>query len=121
VISHACITGPRELSTTLAAAVPAIYSSNFALSKAPAYNFPGDDAHGSSFSVRNKKMHSERRKVWDRAFNGAAIASYEPKLFELVSLMIEKLRSREGATVDASEWSRWLAFDAMGLVGLSPR
>jgi cytochrome P450 len=111
-----CFTGPRQISTTVAAAVPALYSSTTRCNKAVFYNYAGSDPHGSLFATRGKKVHSQRRKAWDRAFNGAALANYGPSLFELVSTTIAQMRSLNGKPTDATEWGRWFAFDAMGKV-----
>jgi cytochrome P450 len=80
------------------------------------YNYSGPDSQGSIFATRSKKVHSARRKAWDRAFNGAALANYEPELFQLISTTIAQMRSLNGKPTDAAAWGRWFAFDAMGKV-----
>jgi len=70
------------------------------------------------FLVREKKLHALRRTAWDRSLNGPALSSYEAKVVQVTTLLINKLTARAGTPVDISRWFRFLSFDVMGEIGL---
>ena len=59
-----------------------------------------------------------RRRAWDQAFNGSALATYEPKGRALTNRFLEQLHAHAGKEINITEWARYFATDFMGWVGL---
>lgn len=70
---------PRALSINNAEAIQDIYGYTSKCTKGPFYdlNYPGRSLH----MTRDRKFHSQRRKLWDRAFTTRG----RSKLFEAVA------------------------------------
>ncbi|KAJ2989844.1 hypothetical protein NUW58_g3261 [Xylaria curta] len=70
--------------------------------------------------------HANRRRIWDRGFSPAALATYEERIVlyaDLLSFRIEGLVREQSpigihrhneAAVNVTEWLSWFAFDVMG-------
>jgi cytochrome P450 len=59
-------------------------------------------------------MHSQRRRVWDRAFTPASLKDYEPMIHRRASQLIEQLSKRKGQEIDLGHWMGCFTLDFMG-------
>ncbi|KAI3289225.1 hypothetical protein DTO002I6_6967 [Penicillium roqueforti] len=113
-------TGPREISINRPSAVVAVNGSHSPCTKAPWYSHVSDDSSKISLnSTRDPNIHRRRRKAWDRGFSMKAISLYEPIVQNKVNVLATQIRSRLNQPLDAAQWTMFLAFDVMGLVGFS--
>ncbi|KAH6904432.1 high nitrogen upregulated cytochrome P450 monooxygenase 2 [Coprinopsis sp. MPI-PUGE-AT-0042] len=113
--------GPNELSITDKDAIPAILGSQ-GMHRGPIWDgrrtgtLPGRD-YGSLIDIRDKHVHSVRRKQWNQAFTGAAVKDYQQILErtgEELSSLLSKVATTPDATVDIARWVSYFAFDFMG-------
>lgn len=56
---------------------------------------PLSEAHSVTF-VRNRVEHRHRRRIWDQGFTTAALASYEPRIAQLLETLVFKFNERAG-------------------------
>ena len=86
-------------------------------------------------STRDVEVHRRRRRAWDRAFSVkcmyapkcacctslilTAMATYAPRVRSKVDVFISQLRERVGQPLNLTEWTMFLTFDVMGVVGFS--
>ncbi|KAL1962758.1 hypothetical protein VTN77DRAFT_9212 [Rasamsonia byssochlamydoides] len=111
-------TGPREISIIRPSAVHAIYGSNSPCLRSTWYSQVSDDVTKISLnSTRDVDVHRRRRRAWDRGFSIKALATYEPRVRSKVDVLISQLRARIQQPVDITQWTMYLTFDVMGLVG----
>ncbi|KAF8532950.1 cytochrome P450 [Trichophaea hybrida] len=111
--------GPCELSINLVDAIPAIYGPTSLCTKSLFYNIVGPEENHSIFHVRNKQFHKERRRAWDKAFNGVNLAIYQPKIERCISVLLQELRTCDVTSdgINITLWASFLAFDVMGETG----
>ncbi|KAL3462282.1 cytochrome P450 [Aspergillus heterothallicus] len=113
-------TGPRELSINRPSAVQALGGPQSLCTKPTWYSHVSDDKTLISLnSTRNPDVHRRRRRAWDRGFSMKALTTYEPRIQHKVDVLVSQIRSRLGQPLNISEWTMYLAFDVMGLVGFS--
>jgi cytochrome P450 len=80
------------------------------------------DSMKDSFSMartRNVEVHKLRRRIWEQAFTQSALATYEPKVKELVDRVVAKCAADDWEVVDIKGEIDNFAFDAMGMLGFS--
>jgi cytochrome P450 len=72
----------------------------------------------SRLVARLSPLDEPRRKYWDRAFSGKALADYAPFVLETGDAFVAQVRkaSTEGP-IDLSKWCSFVAFEVMGLLG----
>lgn len=77
---------------------------------------PGQN-YGSLIDVRDKTIHTTRRKPWNQAFSGAAVKDYQvilERTGEELSTLLRKAAtttpSGETATVDIARWVSYFAY-----------
>ena len=51
-------------------------------------------AKGHLIGARDRAVHAEARKTWNRAFAGSAVKRYEPIVIRRVGELIEALKAR---------------------------
>ncbi|PCG92796.1 Cytochrome P450 [Penicillium occitanis (nom. inval.)] len=113
-------TGPREISINRPSAVQAIHASKSACMRSTWYSQVSDDITVISLnSTRDVEVHRRRRRAWDRAFSVKSMATYAPRVRSKVDVFISQLRERAGQPVNLTEWTMFLTFDVMGVVGFS--
>ncbi|KAL4925251.1 cytochrome P450 [Aspergillus undulatus] len=113
-------TGPRELSIIRSSAVHVFAGPQSACTKSTWYSHVSEDITQISLnSTRDPDVHRRRRRAWDRGFSMKALPTYEPRLQHKVDVLISQIRSRIDEPLDISQWTMYLAFDVMGLVGFS--
>ncbi|KAL4936547.1 hypothetical protein BDV06DRAFT_216594 [Aspergillus oleicola] len=113
-------TGPRELSINRPSAVLAFTNPQSACTKPTWYSHVSDNITQISLnSTRDPDVHRRRRRAWDRGFSMKALPIYEPRLQHKVNVLIAQIKSRLDQPLNISQWTMYLAFDVMGLVGFS--
>ncbi|KAK2734555.1 hypothetical protein FQN55_002597 [Onygenales sp. PD_40] len=107
-----CRTGPGNLSVNVPEAVQAFLGSDSKCSKTPWYeqSLPLVNLH----TMRDKKVHEKRRKVFSKAFSPASLRIYEPRVSEHTEILIQQLAKMDGKPFDATRWCKFWAFDVMG-------
>ncbi|CDU23467.1 related to Cytochrome P450 [Sporisorium scitamineum] len=116
-------TGPREVSVRAASAGVAVMGGRSGFWRGPWY--VGSAGSRSKDVVRNvhavmvEADHKARRKVWEVAFSGEALKSYETILVDVLEVMVEQLerRSRRKETVKIDDYCSFYAYDVMSQVG----
>ncbi|ETW76944.1 hypothetical protein HETIRDRAFT_481064 [Heterobasidion irregulare TC 32-1] len=105
-------TGPNHLHISDAAAIPAVLASrNF--TKGGRYNVTHSTA--SLLNILDPQEHSQRRRIWDRAFSSNAIKGYQDSLYTRVSQLVSILeKNSETGSVNLSQWLSLFSFDFMG-------
>ncbi|KAL4862506.1 cytochrome P450 [Aspergillus spectabilis] len=113
-------TGPRELSINRPSAVHAFCGPQSPCTKPTWYSHVSDDKTQISLnSTRDPDVHRRRRRAWDRGFSMKALVTYESRVQHKVDVLVSQIRSRLGQPLNISQWTMYLAFDVMGLVGFS--
>ncbi|KAF4438949.1 hypothetical protein F53441_12683 [Fusarium austroafricanum] len=90
----------------------ALYSARSPCTKDPFYNVlhPRVSLH----MIREHKEHSNRRKVWDRAFSSKSLQDYEPRITKYTTQLLDRLHEMQGMDINASDWLNFHSFDVMG-------
>ncbi|GME44406.1 putative benzoate 4-monooxygenase cytochrome p450 [Neofusicoccum parvum] len=103
---------PREISINNAEAAQQVYGSSSKCSKGPFYdlNYPARSLQ----MTRDKKFHSQRRRLWDKAFGARAMKDYEQRLMEHFREFDSQLAATKGKPFDATDLCEFLGFDIMG-------
>ncbi|KAL2851910.1 cytochrome P450 [Aspergillus pseudoustus] len=110
-------TGPRELSINRPSAVHAFCGPQSDCTKPTWYSHVSDDKTQISLnSTRDPGVHRRRRRAWDHGFT---LAMYEPRIQHKVDVLVSQIRFRIDKPLNISQWTMYLAFDVMGLVGFS--
>ncbi|KAL4952094.1 cytochrome P450 [Aspergillus filifer] len=113
-------TGPRELSINRPSAIHTFTNPQFACTKSTWYSHVSDDITQISLnSTRDPDVHRRRRRAWDRGFSMKALPVYEPRLQHKVDVLVSQIKARLDQPLNISQWTMYLAFDVMGLVGFS--
>ncbi|KAL5340156.1 cytochrome P450 [Aspergillus crustosus] len=113
-------TGPRELSIIRPSAVQAFCGPQSLCTKPTWYSHVSDDKTQISLnSTRDPEVHRRRRRAWDRGFSMKALITYEPRVQHKVDVLVSQIRSRLNQPLNITQWTMYLAFDVMGLVGFS--
>lgn len=68
-------------------------------------------------TVRDKKVHELRRKVWARAFSPKALHEYDERIAEYSALFCQQIAHMKGQPFDATRWFKFYAWDVMGELG----
>ncbi|KAL4999791.1 cytochrome P450 [Aspergillus recurvatus] len=113
-------TGPREISINRPSAVHPVSGPQSPCTKPTWYSHVSDDITKVSLnSTRDPDVHRRRRRAWDRGFSMKALPTYEPRHQRKVNVLISQIRSRLDQPLNIAQWTMYLAFDVMGLVGFS--
>ncbi|KAL3436403.1 cytochrome P450 [Aspergillus tetrazonus] len=109
-------TGPANLSVSDPAAIPLVLSDRATCVKGPWYDrsLPLVNLH----TVRDKRVHDARRKVFTKAFTPSALREYEERVAVHCEEFVRQMTRLSGKPFDASEWFKYFAFDVMGDLGL---
>ncbi|KAJ5781038.1 hypothetical protein N7457_006198 [Penicillium paradoxum] len=108
-------TGPSNLSLNVPEAVHLIYGPESACGKTAWYevSLPLMNLH----TVRDKKLHEQRRKVWARPFSPKALVEYDERIAEYSDLLCREVVSLKGKPFDATRLFKYYAWDVMGELG----
>ncbi|KAK1751472.1 cytochrome P450 [Echria macrotheca] len=109
-------TGPSNLSVIDPAAIRIVLSNESRCIKSPWYerSLPVVNLH----TVRDKKTHDARRKLFSKAFSPGALADYEERVVVHCEEFVRQMRNMAGKPFDAADWFKYFAFDVMGDLGL---
>ncbi|KAL4804568.1 cytochrome P450 [Aspergillus unguis] len=113
-------TGPREVSVNRPSAVQLTAGPQSRCTKTTWYSHVSDDNTQISLnSTRDPEVHRRRRRAWDRGFSMKALPIYEPRLQRKVDVLVSQMRQRLDKPLNITQWTMYLAFDVMGLIGFS--
>ncbi|PLB36079.1 cytochrome P450 [Aspergillus candidus] len=109
-------TGPSNLSINDPDAIRPVLSNASKCTKSPWYSrsLPLVSLH----TVRDKKAHDARRKVFSMAFSPTALNDYEKRVVVHCEEFVRQMEHEAGKPFNASDWFKYFAFDVMGDVGL---
>ncbi|KZT11544.1 cytochrome P450 [Laetiporus sulphureus 93-53] len=115
--------GPNELSIVDADLIPYIMGPD-GMPKGPLWSGRriagrsgnAKDPRGNLIAARDKRVHAEARRVWNRAFTPAFIKAYEPIITRRLEELMDRLReaTTQRKQVDVAQLLSWFAFDFMG-------
>ncbi|GME55174.1 putative benzoate 4-monooxygenase cytochrome p450 [Neofusicoccum parvum] len=102
---------PREISINHPDAVHDIYGLTTKCSKGPFYdiNYPARSLQ----MTRDKKVHSQRRRTWDKAFTAKALESYETRLQSHCDDLCAQLASSNSTPINATDLCEFFGYDVM--------
>ncbi|KAJ5371960.1 hypothetical protein N7517_003966 [Penicillium concentricum] len=108
-------TGPSNLSLNSPEAVQLLYGPDSQCGKTAWYEVsrPLQNLH----TVRDKKVHETRRKVWARAFSPKSLTEYDGRIAEYSDLLCRQVAKLNGKPFDATRWFKYYAWDVMGELG----
>ncbi|KAJ5817055.1 hypothetical protein N7447_009288 [Penicillium robsamsonii] len=108
-------TGPSNLSLNSPEAVQLLYGPDSQCGKTAWYevSLPLQNLH----TVRDKKVHETRRKVWARAFSPKALTEYDGRIAEYSDLLCRQIADLNGKSFNATRWFKYYAWDVMGELG----
>ncbi|KZT50629.1 cytochrome P450 [Calocera cornea HHB12733] len=108
--------GPNEVSISNVAAIHEIYGPRSEWTRSDWYKGVPRPANSESLmSLRGHAEHSQRHKVWDRAFTTTAVKDYQPLVTQRVQQLSDRLASESGlGAVDIGKWFSACTFDIMG-------
>ncbi|KAJ5226531.1 hypothetical protein N7468_007756 [Penicillium chermesinum] len=104
-------TGPSEISISDPDAIQVLLGPGSKCTKAPWYdaNYPVISLH----TLRDKKAHDVRRRIWDRGFGAKALRDYEDRVFQYSKDLERQIKSRSDQVINATEWFHFYSFDVM--------
>lgn len=105
--------GPNEVSYSNQDIIKEIYSQQTVFLKAPVYDTMVVPP-GGIFSFRNKKQHSQRRRLLSHAFSQANLQDTEPLIRDHVKNALSCIDSSLGLPLDIFTSFRRLSFDIVG-------
>ena len=97
--------GPSHLSINDPAAIPVVLSNESKCVKGPWYDrsLPLVNLH----TVRDKKVHDARRKVFSKAFSPTALRDYEERVIVHCEEFVRQIKRMNGAPFDATDWFKY--------------
>ncbi|KAF9886735.1 hypothetical protein FE257_011112 [Aspergillus nanangensis] len=109
-------TGPNNLSVNDASAIPIVLGNESRCAKSTWYerSLPLVNLH----TVRDKKVHDARRRVFSKAFSPSALRHYDTRVAIYSDEFIRQMQQNSGGPIDISAWCKYFAFDVMGDLGL---
>lgn len=105
-------TGPNNLSISHPKAVQVIYGPGSKCTKSSWYDSTWPMV--SLNTMRDKKLHDERRRIWSTAFGDKALRGYEQRLRLYRSRLMSHLAESNGEGVNVTKWFNLFSFDFMG-------
>lgn len=104
--------GPNEISFTSPSSVKEIYNHGTPYMKAPWYDYMPQPA--GLFALRDRKAHSERRRLFSHAFSQSSLNDAEPTIAELISKMVDIVDSAADGPIDMLLLCRRLSLEIVG-------
>lgn len=99
-------TGPNHLSIRDAKAIPTVLglgTSHGRWKRSRRYATAGiPGSAGSILSIVSPTEHSQRRRIWDRAFTPSTLQDYDPMIQNRLSKLVKRLRESERRVIDLS-------------------
>ncbi|RAH55977.1 L-ornithine-N5-monooxygenase [Aspergillus piperis CBS 112811] len=105
---------PNYLSIAHSKAVNVIYGPGSRCTKADWYDISYPMV--SLQTMRDKKAHEERRRVWSAAFGDKAVRGYEERLRRYLNYLVDYFSSQAtaGKPVNITKWFELYSYDFMG-------
>ncbi|KAL5431697.1 hypothetical protein PMIN06_012223 [Paraphaeosphaeria minitans] len=104
--------GPDNLSISNPKAVQVIYGSGSKCTKSSWYDSTWPMV--SLNTMRERKLHDERRRIWSTAFGDKALRGYEQRLRLYRNRLINHLVESNGGGVNVTKWFNLFSVDFMG-------
>ncbi|KAM7199177.1 cytochrome P450 [Rhypophila sp. PSN 637] len=104
--------GSNDLSIAHPQAVQAIYGGNSKCRKAQWYDLTYPVV--SLQSTRDKRLHSQRRRIWSGAFGDKNLRDYEHRMARYRALLLKAIEQSGGQPMDMAKWFNLYTFDVMG-------
>lgn len=105
--------GPDEISVSDIANVKDLYGQQTNFVKAPVYTSMSMPPLGI-FSMRDKALHSQRRRLLSHAFSQSNLQDCEPLIHEQIQKLLKTLQQCLNQPIDMLNWFRLAAFDVVG-------
>ena len=107
--------GPKEVSFSDISCIKEVYGQQTAYTKAPIYETFSVKPLGI-FSLRDKTMHSERRRLLSHAFSQANLYDTEPLIAEKVDRLNQLVQDHADQPLNIFALFRMLALEVVGKV-----
>ena len=104
--------GSSDLSITHPKAVSAVYGLGSKCTKAAWYDLTRPMV--SLQTLRVKKLHDQRRRIWSPAFSDKALRGYEEKIQKYRTKLLAQIEASDGQPINISKWFNLYSFDVMG-------
>ncbi|EIN09211.1 cytochrome P450 [Punctularia strigosozonata HHB-11173 SS5] len=105
--------GPNHLHVRDRSAIPIVMGREFRKGgRYESNRLPG--SQGALLTISDPHLHSQRRRIWERAFTPTNIKEYEEVVRRRANELVKQLRSKKGSALDLSSWITYLSFDVMG-------
>ncbi|KAK7029615.1 hypothetical protein VNI00_014313 [Paramarasmius palmivorus] len=112
---HLPVSGPNHLHISDAGSLPIIQGSPRFLKSARYDAIKRPEGISSILGLRSLKEHSQRRRLWDRGLNKAALKDYDMPLAARTTELVDNLvRKCDTEVVDFAQWLSYFSFDFMG-------
>lgn len=105
--------GPNEVSYADVETVKEIYSQQTEFMKAPIYEDFTPEVI-TMFSMRNKAVHSHRRRLLSHAFSSANLSNTEPLIKQHIQKVMNRIDNCVGKEINMLLLFRKLSFDIIG-------
>ncbi|KAL3471262.1 cytochrome P450 [Aspergillus californicus] len=104
--------GPNDISVSHADAVRVALGPGSNCVKAPWYEY--EHPSYSLHSVRERKLHDPRRRIWSPAFSDKALRGYEERVVRYNECLVRQIEAVDGKPFNISKWFNFWSFDVMG-------
>ncbi|KAL4868857.1 hypothetical protein BDV12DRAFT_208924 [Aspergillus spectabilis] len=104
--------GPNDISVSDADVVRVALGAGAVCTKAPWYSFEYPNC--SLISVRDRKAHDRRRRIWSPAFSDRALRGYEVRIERYNTAFLRQIESFNGNPINIAKWFECWSFDIMG-------
>lgn len=105
--------GPNELSFADVGSVKQIYGPQTSFMKAPVYEGMGL-APDATFSIRNKREHSQRRRLFKRVFSMSYLLDSEFLVRKQIERLVQRIEKRLDCPLNVLVLFRLSTFDIVG-------
>lgn len=102
---------PNEVLFSDPALIKKIYGFTASYLKTPFYTGFDDYSEPVLFTLRDRALHRDRKKLMAHAFTESTIMQAEPLVVEQVTKFLDKVDDQHGAAMDVYMWFRCLTLD----------
>lgn len=106
--------GPTEVSFSDIDSIKEVYGQQTTFMKAPIYETMSQAPLGI-FSLRDKSLHSQRRKLLSHAFAQSNLQATEPLILQHVQRLLNRVQDNVSKPLDMLALFRLTAFDIVGI------
>jgi cytochrome P450 len=105
--------GPNEVSFSNIDSVKEVYGQQTSFMKAPIYETMSQSPLGI-FSLRDKSLHTQRRRLLSHAFAQSNLHETEPLILQHVQRLLNRVQDNASKPLDMLALFRLTAFDIVG-------